>query len=84
MIIVAFVTFILDVLWGDEPEASTRGFTLGMATMVGAFIVCEKLPQKKRELRYPPTEYTLEYKLITKGEQVDSVYVATEKIEWEE
>lgn len=55
-------------------------FLLGMIALLGALFISEGTRPEKKEFKYPTTEYTLEYEVITRGEQIDSVYVIS-KIE---
>lgn len=37
----------------------------------------DKYKKEQTEFKYPTTEYTLEYEVLTRGEQIDSTYVIT-------
>lgn len=55
-------------------------FLLGMFALFGILCICEGTYPKKTEFKYPISEYTLEYEVITRGEQIDSTYVISKII----
>ena len=77
----AIVTFFFICFQFDEDwPLILVGFLLGVFLIFGAIITIEESIPEKKEFKYPTTEYTLEYEVISRGEQVDSTYVIS-KIE---
>lgn len=75
-IVVAVVTFFFVCFQFDEEWPITLvGFLLGALFILGVIITVEESTPEKTEFKYPTTEYTLEYEVTTRGEQVDSIYV---------
>lgn len=80
-VVLAVVAFIIIcILSNEELCLNMASFMSGILAMLGFFIICEKLKLEKTEFEYPTTEYTLEYEVIIRGEQIDSTYVIS-KIE---
>lgn len=83
---IIFLTLALIILTAicitntEETPMILAGFLLGMLAFLGIIFICEGTYPEKTEFKYPITEYTLEYEVISRGEQVDSTYVIS-KIE---
>lgn len=71
---------ILSIQNIDEFPLILTGFFTGFLWLLGVIAISADCTQEKTEFKYPTTEYTLEYEIITKGEQIDSTYVIS-KIE---
>lgn len=58
-------------------SAISLGF--GLLFFLGGLIAVSNDNSYKAERKYPASEYRLDYEIITRGEQVDTVYVLTKK-----
>lgn len=47
--------------------------------LFGSYLCYADSGKSIKEYKYPASEYSLEYEIITRGEQVDTVYVLTRK-----
>lgn len=57
----------------------TLGWILEIEAIVLFLISLWVDSESKTEIKYPASEYRLDYEIITRGEQVDTVYVLTRK-----
>ena len=64
-----------------ESEKALFTGLLILATMVcwSFGIALLTTERREKEHKYPASEYRLDYEIITRGEQVDTVYVLTKK-----
>lgn len=53
------------------------GVLSGFLASLGLILLFEDAIPEKTEFKYPIAEYTLEYEVVSRGEQIDSTYVIT-------
>lgn len=84
--IVILITIITAILETKDAisvgSAYFMGIVAGCLIILGFLLILEDPIKEKEqtEFKYPTTEYTLEYEVLTRGKQVDSTYVIS-KIE---
>lgn len=78
LIVISIVTFFAICIESDVDRSTFLiGFLLGVTFIFGIAIICIELTPENTEFKYPTTEYTLEYEVVSRGEQIDSTYVIT-------
>lgn len=79
-IVIAVISFIAGAIGTKEGEVLAVGVLIGMLLIFGIIIICDETVPEKTEFKYPISEYTLEYEVLTRGEQVDSTYVISKLV----
>ena len=64
----------------DEFVPAFLIFILGLVCFTfGLCILNDKKETKNTEYKYPKSEYNLEYEIISRGEQIDTIYVISKR-----
>ena len=75
-IVACYGLFYSIMEFDGEAALAVISFSILTISIIG--IICIVIPEEPKE--YPASEYTLEYKITTIGEQSDTTYVLTKKI----
>ena len=63
----------------DNIIISAVSLVFGLILFIAGLVMVSNDNSYKVERKYPVSEYHLDYEIITRGEQVDTVYVLTRK-----
>lgn len=80
ILIVLGLLSLMGIICAEKPIFSAIFCILAIVGLLSGCFICVNEREKViKEHKYPASEYHLDYEVITRGEQVDTVYVLTRK-----